>query len=243
MGELFVNRGAVNMYVRQILFAVMLWALAGCASQLGTGSVSPEEQKKLLLSVPDTTLPIQNLEVRISPMDILQITVFGASDLSNAYQVDYEGNLKLPLVGTLPAAGYSPLELADILEAQLGEKYLQQPDVVVRITETTTRYITIDGSVAKPGMYPVERQLTLLQAISLSGGPNDRANPKRVVVFRQIGGERNAAAFNLIDIRKGKSDDPLVYPNDVIVMDGSDARQTYGEVLRSLPLLGLFLAL
>ncbi len=197
----------------------------------------------MLLSVPDTTLPIQNLEVRVSPMDILEITIFGASDLSNSYQVDYEGNLKMPLIGTVPAAGYSPLELADILEAQLGEKYLQEPDVVVRITATTERYLTIDGSVAKPGMYPVERQLTLLQAISLSGGPTERANPKKVVIFRQIEGKRNAAAFNLHQIRDGKADDPLVYPNDIIVMDGSEARRTYGEILRSLPLLGLFLAL
>lgn len=224
-------------------FALVAALLSGCASQSGSPVVSTEDQERMLLSVPDTTLPIQNLEVRVSPMDILEITIFGASDLSNSYQVDYEGNLKMPLIGTVPAAGYSPLELADILEAQLGEKYLQEPDVVVRITETTTRYLTIDGSVAKPGMYPVERQLTLLQALSLSGGPTDRANPKKVVIFRQIEGKRSAAAFNLHQIRDGKADDPLVYPNDIIVMDGSEARRTYGEILRSLPLLGLFLAL
>ncbi|WP_353257743.1 polysaccharide biosynthesis/export family protein, partial [Hyphomonas sp.] len=111
------------------------------------------------LSVPDTTLPIQNLDVRISPMDLLEISVFGAPDLDNSYQVDFEGKLKLPLIGLVSASGYTPSELAAILETKFGESYLQDADVTVRITETQQRFLTVDGSVAKPGMYPVEGQL------------------------------------------------------------------------------------
>ncbi len=216
---------------------VLALALAGCQSPPAARSAV---QTPATLSVPDSTLPIQSADVRIGPMDLLEISVFGAPDLDNSYQVDFEGKLKLPLVGTIPAAGYTASELATHLERRLGEKYLQDPDVTVRVTEASKRYMTVDGSVQKPGMYPVDGQLTLLQAIALSGGPTDSANPRRVVVFRQIDGKRNAAGFNLKEIREGDAEDPVVYANDIIVVDGSEARRTYGDFLRSVPLLALF---
>lgn len=216
---------------------VLAFALAGCQSRDAARSAV---QTPATLSVPDSTLPIQSADVRIGPMDLLEISVFGAPDLDNSYQVDFEGKLKLPLVGTIPAAGYTASELATHLERRLGENYLQDPDVTVRITEASKRYMTVDGSVQKPGMYPVEGQLTLLQAIALSGGPSDNANTRRVVVFRQIDGKRNAAGFDLKEIRQGNAEDPVVYANDIIVVDGSEARRTYGDFLRSVPLLALF---
>jgi len=222
----------------RLLGVFCLVVLAGACQSSRSGS--DDAQMARNLSVPDTTLPIQNLDVRISPMDLLEISVFGAPDLDNSYQVDFEGKLKLPLIGLVSASGYTPSELAAILETKFGESYLQDADVTVRITETQERFLTVDGSVQKPGMYPVDGQLTLIQAIALSGGPSDNADPRKVVVFRQIEGKRNAAAFDLRKIRSGKAEDPLVYANDIIVMDGSEARRTYGEFLRSVPLLALF---
>lgn len=216
---------------------VLAFALAGCQSRDVSRSAV---QTATTLSVPDTTLPIQSGDVRIGPMDLLDISVFGAPDLDNSYQVDFEGKLKLPLIGTIPAAGFTASELATHLERRLGETYLQDPDVTVRISEASKRFMTVDGSVQKPGMYPVEGQLTLLQAIALSGGPTDNANTRRVVVFRQIEGKRHAAGFDLKEIRQGNAEDPIVYANDIIVVDGSEARRTYGDFLRSVPLLALF---
>jgi polysaccharide biosynthesis/export protein len=227
-------------HTRFVALLLGMVLIAGCQGS-GRSASREEIATAKQLSVPDTTLPIQNLDVRVSSMDVLEISVFSAPDLSGSYQVDYLGKLKLPLLGTLKAAGYTPAELAANLEQRLAEKYLEDPDVTVRVSDTKKRYLTIDGSVQKPGMYPVDGQLTLLQAVSLSGGPTEGANPNKVVIFRQIEGKRNAAGFNLKDIREGKAVDPLVYPNDIIVMDGSEARRTYGDILRSLPLLTFLL--
>lgn len=193
------------------------------------------------LSVPDSTSVVQSGDVRIGAMDVLEISIFGAQELNNSYQVDFEGILKMPLIGSFDARGFTAAELATNLEDRFKEKYLQDPNVTVRITETKNSLITVDGSVSKPGMYPVEGQLSLLQAVALSGGPTEGANPKRVIVFRQIDGKRNAAGFDLTQIRAGKAEDPLVYGNDIIVVDGSEARKAYGEFIRSVPLLALFL--
>lgn len=217
--------------------AALLLSGTGCSS---SGSYGSAVQTSAQLSVPDSTLPLQSGDERISPLDLLEISVFGAPELDNSYQVDIEGHLRLPLVGKVKATGFTASELAANLEARLGEKYLQSPEVTVRISEARKRYVTLDGSVKNPGMYPVEGQLTLLQAVALSGGPTEGADPRRVVVFRQIGGQRNAAAFDLKKIRMGDAVDPVVFANDIVVVDGSEARRTYGEFLKSVPLLALF---
>ncbi len=212
-----------------------LAVLAGCMAGPHKGAAGASS-----LQVPDTTSRIQSGDLRIGPMDLLDISVFGVPDLDNTYQVDFEGRLKLPLVGTVKASGFTASELASDLEARLSERYLQDPDVTVRISESEDRLVTVDGSVAKPGMYPVSGQMTLLQAIALSGGPTENANARRVIVFRQIEGKRNAAGFDLKAIRAGEAGDPIIYGNDIIVVDGSEARRTYGDFLRSVPLLALF---
>ena len=220
-----------------ILLITCLMACAACQSGY-EGTLA-----RTHLSVPDTTAIVQSGDLRITAMDVLDISVFGAPDLDNSYQVDFEGMLKMPLAGSFKVTGFTANELSKVLEKRLGEKYLQDPDVTVRISESQGRFLTVDGSVQKPGMYPVDGELTLLQAVALSGGPNENANTRRVIVFRKIEGVRQAAGFNLRDIREGKAEDPMVYGNDIIVVDGSEARRNYGDFIRSVPLVALFFAL
>jgi polysaccharide export outer membrane protein len=226
------------MRIVQVLLIACLMTCAACQGGGYQGTLAQTQ-----LSVPDTTAIVQSGDLRITAMDVLDISVFGAPDLDNSYQVDFEGTLKMPLAGSIKVAGFTANELSQVLEARLGEKYLQNPDVTVRISESQGRFLTVDGSVQKPGMYPVDGELTLLQAVALSGGPNDNANPRRVIVFRKIEGVRQAAGFNLRDIREGKAQDPMVYGNDIIVVDGSEARRNYGDFIRSVPLVALFFAL
>jgi polysaccharide export outer membrane protein len=166
--------------------------------------------------------------------------VFGVEDLNGSYQVDPNGKIKFPLLGVIDAQGYTIFELASRIEAGLREGYLRDPQVTARISEASGQQVTVEGSVAKPGMYPVRGRLTLLQAIAVSGGPTVGAEPRRVVIFRTIEGKRMAAAFDLLKIRGGEVEDPVVFGNDVIVMDGNDLRQGYDDFIRSIPLLGLF---
>lgn len=217
-----------------ILFAVLF--TAACESNGG-----PEPTTRHL-ELPDRTTLIQSGDMRIGPMDSLSISVFGVKELDGTYQVDAFGAVKMPLVGEVSAKGYTALEFSRELERRLGATYLQNPDVTVAIVESNSEQITVEGSVNKPGLYPVPGELTLLQAIALSGGPSDAANPRKVAIFREIEGERKVAVFDLVEIRNGKMDDPSVYGNDIVVMDGNQTRQTYRELLRSVPLIALFLA-
>jgi polysaccharide biosynthesis/export protein len=122
----------------------------------------------------------------------------------------------------------------------LGAKYLQSPDVSVSLKSSTRRNVTVDGSVRQPGVYAVNGPTTLVQAIAMARGTDDSANPRRVAIFRQVDGQRMAAAFDLISIRRGQMADPQVYSGDIIVVDGSNVRAIQREVLTALPILGLF---
>jgi polysaccharide export outer membrane protein len=89
-------------------------------------------------------------------------------------------------------------------------------------------------------MFPVNGPMTLIQAIARAKGTDDNANPRRVAIFRQIQGQRMAAAFDLTDIRRGKVEDPRVYSGDIVVVDGSRVKEIQRQVLQSIPLLSLF---
>ena len=75
---------------------------------------------------------------------------------------------------------------------------------------------------------------TLIQAIASAGGVSENGNPRRVAIFRQIGGQRQAAAFDLTSIRRGEAPDPQVYAGDIIVVDGSATKAAQRQILNTL---------
>ena len=138
------------------------------------------------------------------------------------------------------AADVTTAELDRRLTDKLGEKYLENPDVSVGIKSSTRRAVTVDGAVAHAGSFPVMGPLTLMQAVALAGGTSDDANARRVAIFRQIGGQRQAAAFDLTSIRHGEAEDPRIYPGDIVVIDGSSIKALQKQILNSLPIISTF---
>jgi len=100
--------------------------------------------------------------------------------------------------------------------------------------------VTVDGAVRESGSFPAAGPLSLIQTVAMAKGTTEDANPRRVAVFRVIGGQRQAAAFDLTAIRRGEAKDPQIYPGDIVVVDGSSIKSTQKQVLQSIPLLALF---
>ena len=82
--------------------------------------------------------------------------------------------------------------------------------------------------------------ITLIQAVAMAKGTTEDANPRRVAVFRTIGGTRQAAAFDLTAIRRGESPDPQIYPGDIVVVDGSAIKAFQKQIFQTVPLLSIF---
>lgn len=179
-------------------------------------------------------------DYRISPSDVVEVSVFGVADLTRTVQVSTNGAISLPLIKTVQAAGKTASELELIIAAKLEATYLQSPQVSVFVKEYTSQRITVDGAVNKPGIFPTTGQLSLLQSIALAEGLNNVADPTGILVFRTVGNQRMAARFDLKKIRAGKSQDPMLLAGDVVMVDQSAGRTTLRDIKDAVPLTGLF---
>ena len=178
---------------------------------------------------------------KVGPLDVLEVSVFKVPDLSKTVQVAESGTINLPLVGESPAAGMTAQEIERNLTQKLGAKYLQKPQVTVFVKEYNSQRVTIEGAIKKPGVYPIRGQSTLLQMIATAEGLTDVAE-NEVAVFREADGKRQAAKFNLTDIRSGQSPDPVLQKGDTIVINDSALAKGYQNFLKALP-IGSFIAL
>ncbi len=218
--------------------ATLALALLVAACAEGRGGPIPYN---VALPAPDTPkLLTLEQNYRIAPLDTLTVNVFRVKDLSGEYEVDLTGKINMPLIGSIDAAELTTAELDQRLTQAYGARYLEEPDIAVGVKSSTRRSVTVDGAVKTSGSFPVNSSLSLLQAVALSGGITEDANPRRVAVFRTVGGQRQAAAFDLQAIRRGQSEDPAIYPGDIIVVDGSRIRAAQKQILSNIPLLSIF---
>ena len=176
---------------------------------------------------------------KIGPHDVLEVSVFKVPELSRSVQVADTGSVNLPLLGEVKAAGLTASQLERDLERQLGAKYLQKPQITIVVKEFNSQRITIEGSVKKPGIYPLRGQATLLKYVALAEGLDPNAD-STIVVFREANGRRTAARFDINDIRAGQADDPVLQAGDVVVVSNSLIKESLNTVLKVLPLATVF---
>jgi polysaccharide biosynthesis/export protein len=173
---------------------------------------------------------------RIGALDVLDISVFKAPDLTKSVQVADAGTVNLPLVGEVMVVGKTPQEVEHDLSRQLGSKYLKNPQVTVYVKEYNSQRVTIEGAIKKPGIYPIKGKTTLLQLIATAESLDRETASSDVAVFRMINGKRCAAKYDIDNIRKGTTEDPVMQNGDVIIVDTSTTKQVISGFFRFLPL-------
>ncbi len=114
-------------------------------------------------------------DYRIGPEDLLEISVFEVEKLNETVRVSFQGNISLPLLGTLRVKGLTAGELEREIRELLAEKYLQDPHVTVFIKEYRSRRISVIGAVVKPDVYTVTGQKTILDMLATAGGLKEEA--------------------------------------------------------------------
>jgi polysaccharide export outer membrane protein len=133
---------------------------------------------------------------RLDAGDRLRIVVYGQEGLSNSYSVDAAGVVTMPLIGSVPARGCTPAELAAAITSRLQNGFIREPYVAVEIEAYRPFFIL--GEVAAPGQYPYVPNMTAEAAVAIAGGFTPRA--KRNVVFitrgNQMGQARIVASPN-----------------------------------------------
>ena len=229
-----VRAGAATKAGAALLLAALL-ALTACAS--ATSNV-PYAQPGF--NAPPDSIFGENPDYRLGPSDLLTVTVYRAPEMTGDYRVDASGNIMLPLIGQTQVQGMTVGEVAAHLRGALGARYFVNPDVTVTLKEATSQRVTVDGSVNQPGVYPLTGRTTLMQAVAMARGATQDANLCSVVIFRQVEGQRMAAKFDLRAIRAAQMEDPVVYGSDIIIVDGSQTRQTLRDILMAIPIFAVF---
>ena len=179
-------------------------------------------------------------EYKIGIHDTVSVDIFQEEQLSvNNAEVDTAGNLTLPLIGPVPAAGKTTGELSALVAKRLSPKYLKNPQVSVTVGSSPSQKVIVEGQVNKPGVYAIKGGTTLLETLSLAGGETRTAALNKVIVFRSIEGKRTGAVFDVKAIRSGKAVDPSILGSDIVVVDSSKGRRLWEDILNTLPLINM----
>jgi len=153
-------------------------------------------------------------EYTLAPGDVLSIEVWGREEFkpkdgANAgIMIRPDGKINFPLIGEVQAEGSSVSALTATITQGLSE-YLRQPRVSVNILKFHTTRVYVLGEITKPGLYEIEKQHNLLDAISIAEGYTKDAAKKKVFI-----------------IRKGQTDKP-VRVNLYALLNKGDMSQNY----------------
>ncbi len=113
-------------------------------------------------------------DYRFGPGDQLRIITFGEEQLTGEFRVSATGDVALPLVGTIHAAGLTAPEFEQATAAALRRANLfKNPSVTVEVT--SYRPVFILGEVTRPGQYPYQPGMTVVTAVAVAGGFTYRA--------------------------------------------------------------------
>lgn len=167
---------------------------------------------------PKPLIMVDNSTYIIGAEDGLQVTVWREPTLSGGFPVRPDGMISLVLLGDVPAAGLTPMQLGKNIEERL-KKFIQDPSVAVGVTAVNSKRIFMIGEVGHVGPMALTPGMTPLQAISAAGGLSTFANSKRIYILRGAQGKQVKIPFNYKQALKGDTTQLItLQPGDTIVV-------------------------
>jgi polysaccharide biosynthesis/export protein len=162
--------------------------------------------------------------------DVIEVAVLGREDYRARVQVQVDGTIQLPLIGDLTATNRTVLQLrGEVRDALVAGGYFNNPAVSVAVASFASRYITVLGEVATPGLVPIDRAYRLSEIIARVGGL--RPNASDDIILNRAGDGGESMTLNVRDVATGNaSQDPVVNPGDRIYVAVAEQFFIYGQV-------------
>ena len=201
------------------LFLLLLAAttLASCRTPKPTDAGST-------ITIDEASQRVLGHEVGASTLgsgDLVEVRVFQEPDLSNAFRVSPEGTIDYPLCGKVALVGLTSSKAADALTACLQAGFLKSPQVSVLIREYNSKKVYVFGEVQKPGTYPYDENMTIIQAITLANGFTKLAAKNSVNVTRLIEAQEKKIRVPVEDIGVGREKNFMLQPGDIVFVPES----------------------
>jgi polysaccharide export outer membrane protein len=192
---------SVGKYSMVIFLGLVFLMNGACAAR--QKAVSQSEHQ--ITEAQEVTLSASG-EYVLGAEDVLEILVWRNEALSRTVSIRPDGKISLPIIGDLQAAGLTATQLRDSIKERLQE-YKETPEVSVIIREVNSLAVFILGEVARPGKLQLRSETTLLQALSLSGGFTQYADPDNILLLRRENGGETRIRVRYKDIVSGKNPD------------------------------------
>jgi len=192
-------------------------------------------------------------DYRIGPGDLIDVRVFEPAELSRKVRVSATGQIALPFIGEVEAAGLTEQELAEAIRTKLL-KFLRNPQVSVSVEEYESQPVWVIGAVSNPGVYRLKGPTRLLNLLALAGWLSDKAGTTAILIRapsvpsasaapsdklkepqqRSDASDATGTTVEMINLRElslGRQDlNVLVYPNDVVSIPEADKVYVVGNV-------------
>lgn len=191
----------------RIALLAALVALAGC----------PRAQRSPIL--PER--PFDGVATTLGPGDLIEVRVFQEPELSGLYQVGGQGDLIFPLCRRVVVGGSTANAAAEKLRACLAEGFLRDPQVTVLVREFNSKKVFVFGEVQKPGTFPYQDGMSVIQAVTLAGGFTKTAAQNSTSVTRRVDGREVKVRVNVQDIALGKAANFNLEPGDIVYVPES----------------------
>ncbi|HCF61000.1 MAG TPA: polysaccharide biosynthesis protein [Myxococcales bacterium] len=197
-----------------LLTATLLIALSSCKTptRREPAYAAPDEAMVAQIAAANATLGVN---------DVLEIRVYQESDLTGIFRVSAEGTIDYPFCGRVKAALLTSSALADQLTRCLENGYLKNPQVTVFLKEYNSKKIFVFGEVQKPGTFPFEDKMSIVQAITLAGGFGKLAAKNSVIVTRLVDGEERKFKVPVEGIAEGRDKNFALQPGDIVYIPES----------------------
>jgi polysaccharide export outer membrane protein len=167
----------------------------------------------------------------IGPGDDLEITVYGAPDLSAHTRVSADGNISMPLIDYVRIAGLSSSEAEATIETRLRENnVLNNPHVSVYVKEYNSSGISVSGEVVKPGFYTALGSRRLFDVLQAAGGPTDKAANEAMISHRD---QKDATTVHISkNPAEMAASNVELQPGDTVVVPKAGIVYVLGEINR-----------
>jgi polysaccharide export outer membrane protein len=198
------------MTTRRLALVAGLAAVLGCAG----GAPRPTTPAE---AAPTSALPPSVL----GPNDLIEVRVYQEQELSGVYQVGPQGDIMFPLCKRVPVSGLTANETAEKLRGCLSQGFLKSPQVSVLVKEFNSRKIFVFGEVQKPGTFPYEDGMSVVQALTLAGGFTKQAAQNSTSVTRKVNGQEVKMKVPVQDIALGKVANFTLEPGDIVFVHES----------------------
>ena len=155
----------------------------------------------------------------VQPGDILVISVWKEKDLQNEVVVRPDGGFSFPLIGEIKAQNQTIEQLREDITKRIS-KYIPDADVLVAAKQLQGNKVYVIGKVNRPGEFPMNRKLDVVQALAIAGGMTQFANVDDIIVIRRNKNVQQVFKFDYSEVEKGENlqQNVMLTSGDVVVV-------------------------